>query len=105
MSRNYLWGWQVAERGFAALTSEHMTAGETDKKQFVDLFLDPCVREAKCGWPRVDYVVCEIAGEDRTEFVLMSGGRNDPPRAARWINVTGDSKGAIAEAVWGLVFA
>lgn len=105
MKATYTWGWQVTKMGFSALTSDRLTPGETDKMQYVDQFLSPSVSEAKCGWDKIGYCVCDIAGENRTEFVLMFGGRNDPPSAARWINVTGDSKGAIAEAVWGLVFA
>lgn len=105
MKASYNWGWQISDMGFCALTTEHLTKGELSKRDYVHQFLDPSVREAKCGWDAISYCVCDINGKDRTEFVLMFGDAKDSPRGARWINVTGNSKGAIAEAVWSLVFA
>lgn len=105
MKANYKWGWQINEMGFKALTTDHLTPEEIDKRWYVHTFLDPSVREAKCGWHGITYCVCDIDGENRTEFVLMFADANDTPNGARWINVTGNSKGAIAEAVWSLVFA
>ena len=104
MKRNYQWGWQI-DKDFQALTSDHMTITEIDKHWYVNQFLDPSVKEAKCGWHGIAYCVGDINGTDRREYVLMFAEANDTPRAARWINVTGESKGSIAEAVWGLVFA
>ena len=104
MSKNYLWGWQIADKGFQPITSDHMTAEEIGKRWYVHQFLDPCVREAKCGWDGIAYCVCDINGECRTEYVLMFANKNDTPRMAKWINVSGDSKGAIAETVWNSVF-
>ena len=104
MARSYRWGWQINSLGFLSLTDDKLTQTEIDKRWFVTQFLDPSVREAKCGWYGVAYCVCDINGEDRTEFVLMFGGKDDTPNNARWINVKGDSKGSIAEAVWSLVF-
>lgn len=105
MKANYMWGWQMSEMGFLALTNDRLTAEEIDKRWYVHEYLDPSVREAKCGWYGIAYCVCDIDGEDRTEFVLMFANKDDTPNGARWINVTGCSKGAIAEAVWSLVFA
>lgn len=105
MKRSYKWGWQISQEGFLALTSDNLTMEEIDKRWYVHQFLDPSVKEAKCGWYGLNYCVCDVNGEDRREFVLMYGSAEDTPNAARWIDVTGDSKGAIAEAVWGLVFA
>ena len=105
MKASYKWGWQISQMGFKALTYDNMTETELDKRSYVHQFLDPSVREAKCGWAAITYAVCDINGENRTEFVLMFADANDTPNAARWINVSGNSKGAIAEAVWSLVFA
>ena len=105
MTYTYKWGWQINEMGYKALTSDHLTLEEIDKKWYVNQFLEPSVREAKCGWYGICYAVCDIDGEDRREFVLMFAEANDTPNGARWIDVTGNSKGAIAEAVWSLVFA
>lgn len=105
MKASYKWGWQIRNDGFLKVTPDKLTNGEIDKRYYVNTFLDPCVHEAKCGWHGVSYCVCEIDGECRTEFVLMFGDKETTPNGARWINVTGNSKGAIAEAVWSLVFA
>ncbi|MBO5740719.1 MAG: hypothetical protein J6R54_01885 [Bacteroidaceae bacterium] len=105
MKRAYKWGWQISKEGFRAIASNHMTMEEINKRWYVHQFLDPSVHEANCGWHGLNYFVCDIDGENRREFVLMYADKNDTPNGARWIDVTGDSKGAIAEAVWGLVFA
>lgn len=104
MKASYKWGWQIGDLGFLALTSDKLTDEEIDKRWYVKMYLEPSVHEARCGWDGVAYCVCDIGGENRTEFVLMFADRLDTPNDARWINVTGDSKGAIAEAVWSLVF-
>lgn len=104
MKASYTWGWRIGEMGYKALTTDKLTREEIDKRWYVHEYLDPSVREAKCGWHGIAYCVCDIDGKDRSEFVLMFGGRNTTPNGARWINVTGGSKGAIAEAVWSLVF-
>ena len=104
MKASYTWGWQIGQMGYKALTTDKLTREEIDKRWYVHEYLDPSVREAKCGWHGIAYCVCDIDGKDRSEFVLMFANPNDTPNGARWINVTGGSKGAIAEAVWSLVF-
>lgn len=104
MKRSYKWGWQI-DKNFLVLTSDYMTQEEIDKRWYVSQYLDPSVKEAKCGWYGVCYAVGDTNGENRREFVLMFGDANDTPNGARWIDVTGESKGSIAEAVWSLVFA
>lgn len=100
---NYIWGWQLPKE-FKAITSDYMTQEEIDKRWYVSQYLEPSVHEARCGWDGIMYAVVDNDGKDRREYVLMFADRNDTPNGARWINVTGDSKGAIAEAVWSLVF-
>lgn len=104
MKRSYKWGWQLDPQT-KALTSYAMTPEELDKRWYVTKFLDPSVREAKCGWYGIAYCVADTNGENRREFVLMFAEANDTPNGARWIDVTGESKGSIAEAVWSLVFS
>lgn len=105
MRASYRWGWQIANDGFTALSAAQFTDNERNKAQYVNEYLDASVNKANCGWYGVSYCVCEIDEECRTEFVLMFGDKETTPNGARWINVTGNSKGAIAEAVWSLVFA
>ena len=104
MKRSYKWGWQI-DKDFLVLTSDHMTQEEIDKRWYVYQYLDPSVKEAKCGWYGVCYAVGDTKGKNRREFVLMFADANGTPNGARWIDVTGESKGSIAEAVWSLVFA
>ena len=104
MKASYVWGWQI-DPEFKALTWDKLTYEEVCKKRYVNDLLSLSVNKAECGWYGVCYCVCEANGANRTEFVLMFADPNDTPRQARWINVTGNSKGAIAEAVWSLVFA
>ena len=102
---SYRWGWQIANDGFKVLSANHFTDNERDKARYVNEYLNASVSKADCGWDGVTYAVCDIEGESRREWVLMFADKNDTPLEARWINVTGDSKGAIAESVWSLVFA
>ena len=102
--RSYKWGWQI-DSGFKAVKFNDFTRYEEDKKQYVNNYLSESVNKADCGWYGIAYVVLECDGIDRREYVLMFGDRNDTPHNARWIDVTGESKGSIAEAVWSLVFA
>jgi len=105
MRRNYQWGWQI-DPAVQALPSQGLTSGECDKRWYVHQYLDPSVDKANCGWHGIAYAVCcEEDGENRREYVLMFADKNDTPKAARWIDVTGESKGSIAEAVWSLVFS
>lgn len=49
MKASYTWGWQISKMGFKAIDCYHMTSEELDKRYYVNEFLDPSVREAKCG--------------------------------------------------------
>lgn len=99
----YKWGWQISELGYEVVPDSELTMEEQFKKAYVNCYLDASVREANCGWNGIAYCVLR-KGNDRREFALMFAGRNDTPNQARWIDVTYNSKGAIAEAVWALVF-
>ena len=100
---NYIWGWQLSE-DTKAVDCYHRTNEENDKAWYVNNALDKSVAEAGCGWSGVCYAVTEDPYEGRMEWALMFANKDDTPRAARWIPVTGCSKGAIAESVWSLVF-
>jgi len=104
MKSSYIWGWQLPKE-YKALTTAYLTMEELDKRIYVHEYLCPSVNKAQCGWDGIAYAVVDNDGKDRREYVLMFADRNDTPNGARWINVTGNSKGAIAEAVWSLVFA
>lgn len=99
----YIWGWELPE-DIKAVDYYAMTNEELQKKWYVDNALDKSVAEADCGWYGVHYAVTEDPQNGRMEWVVMYAHGNDTPREARWIPVMGCSKGAIAEAVWSLVF-
>ena len=106
MKASYAWGWQILDMGFTATVDPRdMTEEEKKKRNYVHEFLSPSVQAAECGWHGISYCIATIGEEERREFVLMFATKEDTPAGARWVNVTGDSKGAIAEAVWSLVFA
>lgn len=100
---NYIWGWQLPKETKAVAYYER-TNEEQAKAWYVNEALDKSVAEADCGWTGVCYSVTEDPDEGRREWAVMFANKEDTPREARWIPVTGDSKGAIAEAVWSLVF-
>ena len=100
---NYIWGWQVPEYE-KAIDYDKMSEDEKEKARYVNGILDKSVSEAHCGWYGIAYVVTENAYGDHTEWTLMFGGKEKKPSDARWIPVTGSSMGAVAEAVWSLVF-
>ena len=104
MTRSYKWGWQISDMGYKGISPNCLTHTEIDKMGYVNQYLAPSVEQARCGWAGIAYCVCDINGNNRAEFVLMFWSKYDTPHNARWINVTGDSKGAIAETVWSLVF-
>lgn len=105
MNRNYYYGWQLSEMGYSALTYDHMTDEEQEKRIYVNNLLDPSVHGADCGWYGVCYCVCDINGENRAEFIGMFATMDDTPNDARWICVTAEGKASIAEAVWSSVFS
>lgn len=100
---NYIWGWQLPE-DVKAIGYDQQTDDEKSKGRYVNNALDKSVAEAECGWCGVCYAVTEDKYGDRREWALMFASKDDVPKDARWVPVTGCSKGAIAEAVWSLVF-
>lgn len=100
---NYIWGWQLSDDN-KAIDYDMMTEDEQEKARYVNGALHKSVAEARCGWPVISYVVTEDSFGIRREWALMFGSKEHSPKSARWIPVTGNSKGAIAENVWSLVF-
>lgn len=100
---NYIWGWQLPE-DTKAISRVYYTDEELHKSWYVNKELNDSVAAADCGWYGISYAVTEDSYGDRREWALMFADKDDSPRSARWIPVTGNSKGAIAENVWSLVF-
>ena len=100
---SYIWGCQVPSDE-KAIDYEKMTEDEQEKARYVNGVLDKSVSDARCGWYGIAYVVTENSYGDHSEWALMFGSKQDSPIHARWIPVTGCSRGAVAESVWSLVF-
>ncbi len=70
-----------------------MSKCQLDKSTFVEKFLSPTVTNSRCGWYGVEYAVY-TNGEEYVFFIVF--GKS----LGRGICVTGNSKRAIAQAVF-----
>lgn len=89
---NYMYAFTVEERGYVRVFN--YTAVERDKMEYVRDYLFPALRYSKCGWNAVDYRVMETPSGIRTEFLVL-WAEDVGNSGSRWINVTGNSLGAI----------
>ena len=88
---NYMYEHTIKERGYADV---NCTEEEMRKKVYVTNFLFPALHYSNCGWENLEYKVMETPSGMRTEFLVLwedAVGRS----GSRWINVTGNSLGAI----------
>lgn len=89
---NYMYEITVKNRGYVdAKTLSHC---ELQKYAFVVDHLNKTLREAKCGWKNLEYKVMETPSGHRTEFLVL-WAEEIGNSGSRWINVTGNSLGAI----------
>ena len=89
---NYMYEITVKDRGYVEV--ENYTTTERDKSRYVMNHLQPALHYSKCGWNAVEYKVMVTPSGIRTEFLVLwaeAVGKS----GSRWINVTGDSLGAI----------
>lgn len=91
---NYMYEHTVKERGYVEIPRVKMTECERDKYYFVRDRLDTTLWHAKCGWNVVEYKVMETPSGRRTEFLVL-WAEAVGASGSRWINVTGDSLGAV----------
>ena len=91
---NYMYEHTVKERGYVEIPRDKMTDCERDKFYFVLDHLDVTLWNAKCGWENVEYKVMETPSGHRTEFLVL-WAEEVGNSGSRWINVTGNSLGAI----------
>ena len=90
--KGYMYEFEIANRGYAEAST--YTTGERNKLKYVTNHLMPALHYAKCGWNAVEYKVMETPSGHRTEFLVLwaeAVGKS----GSRWINVTGNSLGAI----------
>lgn len=89
---NYMYELTIKNRGYVEV--EKYTTLELSKLGYVRHYLQPALHYSKCGWNAVEYKVMETPSGHRTEFLVLwaeAVGKS----GSRWINVTGDSLGAI----------
>jgi hypothetical protein len=89
---SYLYAHEIEDRGYVRVSN--YTQVEMDKVDYVAQYLFPALHHSKCGWNAVQYKVMETPSGIRTEFLVLwaeAVGNS----GSRWINVTGNSLGAI----------
>lgn len=89
---NYMYELTIKERGYAEV--EIYTTNEREKLKYVTNHLFPALHYSKCGWNAVEYKVMETPSGMRTEFLVL-WAEEVGKSGSRWINVTGNSLGAI----------
>lgn len=92
--KNYMYEHEVKDRGYAEVRLAKTTENERDKEAFVDLYLASTLRASNCGWSWAEYKVMETPSGHRTEFLVL-WAEEIGKSGSRWINVTGNSLGAI----------
>lgn len=91
---NYMYEFTVKERGYAEVPKDKMTDCEKEKLIFVTDYLSITLWRSRCGWENLQYKVMATPSGIRTEFLVLwaeAVGNS----GSRWINVTGNSLGAI----------
>ena len=92
--KSYMYEHTIKERGYVNVLPEEMSDCEQQKYEFVTKHLDRTLYEANCGWSNLQYKVMETPSGIRTEFLVLWAEEIDNS-GSRWINVTGNSLGAI----------
>lgn len=92
--KNYLHKYHIDERGYTEMPMTLYHGDYMRKWTFVDRFLCSTLIMAKCGYDYAEYKVMQSKQCGTTEFlVIWSDYKNQT--GSRWINVTGDSLGAM----------
>lgn len=92
--KSYLYEHEVKDRGCVEVFPTEMSSCELQKYQFVEEHLCETLQKANCGWNWVQYKVMEAPRGIRIEFLIL-WAEEIGNSGSRWINVTGNSLGAI----------
>ena len=97
--KNYTYGWHLMAQGYVEVPESEYTEYMVDMKNFIDK-LSEVVKEAKCGWSKVEYKVMKYTDDSFEKFMVLYSGLHD----ARWIPINGNSKGCnlavLGENLW-----
>lgn len=89
---NYMYEHTIKDRGYVEV--EIYTTNERNKLKYVTNHLFPALHYSHCGWENVEYKVMETPSGHRTEFLVL-WAEEVGNSGSRWINVTGNSLGAV----------
>lgn len=101
--KNYTYGWKLKEYGWEEIPWkdwDNLHNGRLYKKKdfYVNSYLLPAVTKAKCGWEKVIYKIFKNNFGGYEEYIVLCyDNHNDD---GRYINVSGNSLGAIAQTVF-----
>lgn len=93
--------WALDMRGFKEIPFSEYSKEQTEKREYVEKYLSPSVQHSRCGWHHVVYCVLENEYGKEEYAVLYADADN---YGGRYMNVSGNSLGAVAETVWRNVF-
>ncbi len=96
---SYTYDWEIKDSGYTELPLEAYSDWKKKARDYVEKYLSPSVEHAKCGWSGCEYHLFKNPFGDIDEYISL-----DTDVRGRYINVSGDSLGAIAEAIWNCVF-
>lgn len=86
--KNYTYGWKLKERGYTEIPECEYTERQKEMKKYIEM-LSNVVKETKCGWDELKYKVMSHKGEFNEKFMALCVNGSE----ARWIPITGNSKG------------
>lgn len=98
---SYLWKWQLDEMGFNEIPFADYTEWQNKVRNYVEKYLSPSIENANCGWNHCVFYVLENQ-HGTEEFIALYPDEDN--QNGRYINVSGNSLGAIAEATWNSVY-
>lgn len=97
--KNYTYGWKLKERGYTEIPECEYTERQKEMKEYIEMLYN-VVKEAKCGWDELKYKVISYKGEFNEKFMVLCVNGSE----ARWIPITGNSKGCnlsvLGENLW-----
>ena len=93
--------WALDQRGYKAIPFSEYSKEQKEKCDYVEYYLSPSVEHSRCGWHHVGYEVME-SQYGREEYAILYPDADN--RGGRYMNVSGNSLGAVAETVWRNVF-
>ena len=91
---NYVYEHMVKDRGYVEQHPNEMSDCELQKYNFVENHLCETLQASNCGWRFAQYKVMETPNGIRTEFLVL-WAEEIGDSGSRWIDVTGNSLGAI----------